>query len=209
MDFCRFAVKHLGRLTQKAPVAKHVAYIMRDENYGPAQAHVRYMTRDAKTVQSREDLVHKEAHNLPPWADENPAAFFAAAERHERANGRFSTTWEIALPRELSRAHQITAVRDFLHTQFADRHPYAWAMHESHASDGAMNPHVHVIFSSRTLDGIARGEAQFFRRYNPEHPAHGGAKKAPFFTEQRAVFAVRQAWADVANWHLEHEFSRE
>jgi hypothetical protein len=148
--------------------------------------------------------VHKEAHNLPTWAEENPAAFFAAAEQYERANGRFSTTWEIALPRELSREHQITAVRDFLHTQFADRHPYAWAMHESRASDGATNPHVHVIFSSRTLDGIERDAAQFFRRYNPEHPEQGGAQKAPFFTERRAITASRQAWADVANWHLEH-----
>jgi hypothetical protein len=203
MTLYRFSVKHLSRGSHNAPISKHVAYIMREETYGPAHAHVAYITRESPTVRSREDLVHTEAHNLPAWAGGQVAAFFAAAEQYERANGRFSTTWEIALPRELSRAHQLTAVRDFLHTQFGERHVYAWAMHESRSSDGATNPHVHVIFSTRTLDGIDRDAAQFFKRYNATHPEHGGAQKDRFFVEPRALVAQRQAWADVCNWHLE------
>ena len=31
-----FSVTHRGRLNQKTPAAKHVAYIMRDDEYGPA-----------------------------------------------------------------------------------------------------------------------------------------------------------------------------
>jgi hypothetical protein len=60
-----------------------------------------------------------------------------------------------------------------------------------------------VIFSSRTLDGIDREPAQFFKRSNPHHPALGGAHKDRFFVARAAVPALRQAWADVANWHLE------
>lgn len=203
MALMRFAIKHLGRLTHRAPVAKAVAYIMREHEYGPAQAHLQYVTRTSPTTRSREDLVDKDAQNLPPWAGGSPATFFAAAERYERANGRFATTWEVAVPRELSRAHQLAAVRDFLQSQFGDRQPYAWALHESRASDGQTNPHIHVIFSARTLDGLARDPAQFFQRYNSAHPERGGAKKDPYFTQQVAAWTVRQAWTDVANWHLE------
>jgi hypothetical protein len=203
MALCRFAIKHLGRLTARAPVAQHVAYIMREGDYAPAQAHLRYLMRESETTRSREDLAHKEWHNLPAWAQESPATFFAAAEQYERANGRVATTWEIALPRELPREEQLAAVRAFLQTQFGTRHPYAWAMHESPASDGETNPHIHVLFSSRTLDGMARDAAQFFRRYDPEDPAKGGAKKDPWFTAQRSAWMSRQAWTDVANWSLE------
>ncbi len=203
MALCRFQVKHLGRLTAKAPVAQHVAYIMREGDYAPAKAHLRYLFREGETSRSREDLVHKEAHNLPAWAADSPATFFAAAEQYERANGRFSTTWEIALPRELSRPEQLVTVRAFLQTQFGTRHPYAWAMHESAASDGGTNPHVHVIFSERTRDGIDRSPPQFFRRYNPAAPERGGAQKDRELNQRSAVARARTAWTDVANWHLE------
>jgi hypothetical protein len=203
MALCRFAVKHLGRLTARAPVAQHVAYIMREGDYAPAQAHLRYLFRESEATRSREDLVHKEAQNLPAWTQGSPACFFAAAEQYERANGRFATTWEIAVPRELGRAEQLETVRAFLQTQFGARQPYAWAMHESHASDGGTNPHVHVLFSERTLDGLDRSPQQFFRRYNPETPERGGAKKDPVLHQLQTVARQRQAWTDVANWSLE------
>jgi hypothetical protein len=202
MAMYRFHVKHIGRTTHTTPVAKHVAYILREDDYGPASAHVRYLTREAANVKSREDLAHSEWHNLPSWADNKPAQFFAAAEEYERSNGRLSTTWEIALPRELPRPQQITAVRDFLDTQIA-KQPYAWALHDSKASDNGMNPHVHVIFSSRTIDGIHREADQFFKRYNPEHPEEGGARKDTSTHDRRAIALQRQVWSDIANWHLE------
>ena len=203
MALYRFSIKYLSRRTGGAPVDTAVAYLMREQDYAPAQAHLQYVTRTSPTTRSREDLVHTEACNLPPWAAGSPATFFATAERYERANGRVATKWEIALPRELPRAHQIAAARDFLQSQFGDRHPYVWALHESRAADGQTNPHVHVIFSARTLDGIARDPAQFFKRSNPQHPERGGAHKDRFFVARAAVPALRQAWADVANWHLE------
>jgi hypothetical protein len=203
MSLYRFSVKHLGRLTARAPVAQHVAYIMREDDYAPAQAHLQYVMRESETTRSREDLVQKAWQNLPVWAADSPATFFAAAEQYERANGRFATTWEIALPRALGRAEQLETVRAFLETQFGNRHPYAWAMHESHASDGGTNPHVHVLFSARTLDGLDRSPQQFFRRYNPDTPARGGAQKDPVLHERQAIGRQRQAWADVANWVLE------
>lgn len=202
MALYRFSIKYLSRLTGGAPVDKAVAYILREHTYGPTQAHLQYVTRTSPTTRSREDLVHHEAGNLPPWAA-SPATFFAAAERYERANGRIATKWEIALPRELTRDQQIAAARDFLQSQFGARHPYAWALHESRASDGQTNPHLHVLFSARTLDGIDRQPAHFFKRYNPQRPELGGAQKERFFVARAAVPALRQAWADVANWHLE------
>jgi hypothetical protein len=72
---------------------------MCDEEYGPAQAPLRDMLWDSTATRSREDFILKEAQHLPAWARENPATFFAAVERYERANGHCSTTWEIVLPR--------------------------------------------------------------------------------------------------------------
>jgi hypothetical protein len=203
MALYRFSIKYLSRRTGGAPVDKAVAYLMREQDYAPARAHLQYVTRTSPTTRSREDLVHTAACNLPPWAAGSPATFFAAAERYERANGRVATKWEIALPRELTRGQQIAAARDFLQSQFGDRHPYVWALHESRAADGQTNPHLHVLFSARTLDGIDREPAHFFQRYNPQQPALGGAQKDRFFVARAAVPALRQAWADVANWHLE------
>ena len=58
------------------------------------------------------------------------------------------------------------AARDFLQSTFGDKHPYVWALHDPVAADGGRQPHVHVLWSARMLDGIARTPAQFFRRYN-------------------------------------------
>ena len=38
-------------------------------------------------------------------------------------------------------------------------------------------PTRNLMFSERGNDGIARSEAQWFRRYNPKSPDQGGAKK--------------------------------
>ncbi len=190
MALTRFAVKHYGHLTRRP-------------NSATAAQAVGYITRADEPVMHREDLIHAEAQNLPAWAGNDPRAFFVAAEKHERANGRIYTIWEMSLPRELTQEQQLETTRAFLGAHLG-KHVYVWAMHESPASDGGTNPHVHVLFSHRTLDGIERGPEQFFRRYNPEHPEQGGARKDPDFSKQSMVYAMRQAWTDTVNTYLEH-----
>ena len=100
--------------------------------------------------------------------------------------------WKFSLPRELARRQQMDAARDVLQTAFGDRHPYVWALHDPLAADGGRQPHVHVLWSSRTLDAYARTPEQFFRRYNREHPERGGAEKARVLGHFGSVKASRQ-----------------
>ena len=201
MAYCRIEVKKLSRLSRTSPPGNTLAYINREQGYAPAQASMDYIMRAGHRVQQREDLVEKGAGNLPEWAA-TAATFFAKAEVYKRANGRLATSWIVTLPRELSQAQNSALVRDFLTTQLRD-HPYAYAIHESLASDGQLNPHVHVLFSERTNDGISRTAAQYFARANRDHPEHGGAAKERFFSERRAIGRIKESFCDLANVHLE------
>ena len=44
--------------------------------------------------------------------------------------------------------------------------------------DGKEQPHAHIMFSNRELDGVERPKELFFKRANPEQPELGGAKKS-------------------------------
>jgi hypothetical protein len=107
------------------------------------------------------------------------------------------------LPRELTRRQQLAAARDFLSGAFGTTHPYVWAMHDPLAADGGRQPHVHIILSPRTLDGIDRSPEHFFRQSNTTHPERGGAPRDRAFSHFGSVKAFRTMYTDVMNTHLE------
>jgi MobA/MobL family len=189
MSLVRFAIKHHSQTGQGAPSALHAAYILRDAQYGKTRAQVDDILRKSASTRGREDLVYREAHKLPRWAEGSPAKSFDVADQFEGANRRVSTTLEVALPRELPRAQQIALMQDFCHSQFGEKLPYAVALHESHTRHGGVNPHFHVIWSTRITDEVERTPAQHFKRPNWEYPAHGGAAKDPLFHERGHVAA--------------------
>jgi hypothetical protein len=188
MAIYHLTVKHGSRSQGRSALA-HATYIAREGPY----AHGRFA----------EQFVHVEHHNMPIWAQEHPHTFWAAADTHERANGRLYTELEIALPRELSADDRLTLARDFVASQMGTAHPCTWALHVSRALDGGEQPHVHLMFSERTHDGIARGPHLFFRRANPTEPARGGAAKDPAWHERDTLLALREVWAATANRALE------
>src|SRR5712691_5851642 len=170
-----------------------------------ALAHAHYIAREGPYAQGRfaEQFVEVEHRNMPTWAQDTPQAFWAAADTHERANGRLYTELEMALPRELSRPDQEALARSFIDSQIGTEHPCSWALHVSRALDGEEQPHVHVMFSERRHDGIDRGPDLFFRRANPDAPALGGAAKHPAWNHRDKVEELREAWAATANRALE------
>jgi hypothetical protein len=153
--------------------------------------------------QRREDLVATTSHNLPAWADGKPHTYFAAAERYEGVDRVAFTEWKITLPRELSHRENLALAHDLLDASFGTTHPYTYAFHDPAASDGDRQPHIHVLWSARTLDGIDRQPTQFFKRWNAHHPERGGARKDPALNHLGAVFAARQMLCDITNVHLE------
>jgi hypothetical protein len=82
-------------------------------------------------------------------------------------------------------------------------HPCSWAVRVRRALDGGEHPYVLLMVSERTHDGIARGPDLFFRRANPDDPAHGGAAKDPAWNHRDKVAELRAAWAETANQALE------
>ncbi len=201
------ATAHFTRTVYKSGgqgcAAQRIQYITRTGPYSPAEAHIRHQGLEAGTARRREDLVQWEYANLPTWATDDPVRYFRAAETHEGANRIAYTEWRFSLPRELSRGQHVDAARDVLQAAFGDRHPYVWALHDPPAADGGSQPHVHVLWSARTLDAHDRTPDTYFKKYNRAHPERGGAEKAPDSYHFGSVKAARVLYTDVMNLHLE------
>lgn len=153
-----------------------------------------YICREGK-YDDKPDLEHKESGNMPEWAQNDPRTFWQAADEHERANGRVYTEIEVALPREISPDQRQELVEKFIQEQIGNNHPYTVAIHSPPAAlDGGDQPHAHIIFSERKLDGIERNEEQFFKRANAKDPENGGTAKDRTWNEREKVQQIREAW---------------
>ena len=164
-----------------------------------AAAHSDYIEREGKYARGEDDdVVHRESGHMPEWAQDDPRAYWAAADAHERANGRLYRDIEFALPKELSERQQVALAREFsasVTTGTGERLPYTLAVHHGEGE----NPHAHLMFSERANDGLARRAEQWFRRHNPKAPDHGGAKKSEATKPKAWLEQTRASWAEQAN----------
>ena len=183
----------------KGRAAKHADYIEREGQYAQTPG------RESKL----EDLEHKASGNMPAWAEHDASVFWQAADEHERSNGATYREIEVALPRELTPAQRVELVEDFVKQQIGERHPFTYAIHIPKAAiEKGEQPHAHIMYSERTLDGIARDPDKFFKRANTKNPEKGGCKKDSAGTQER-LLATRELWAEVQNKHLEKAGSAE
>ena len=142
-----------------------------------------YITRTSHFKNYKESVSEQiefvKSGNLPSFAEGKPAEFWQAADVFERSNGRTCSSLVVALPKELNQAQRIELAEAFI-TEFADRYrfPFSCAIH-NHAGSiaGIEQPHLHLMYSERHMDGIDRSAEQFFKRYNPKDPQKGGAQK--------------------------------
>jgi len=169
-----------------------------------AGAHARYIEREGKYAKSRinETLEYQSSGNMPKWAEGNELAFWDASDLNERANGRVYSELEIALPREFSKEERERLVSDFIKRELKG-HPYTVAIHNKKALDGGEQPHAHIMFSERQLDGVERSREQFFKRANDKNPALGGTKKNRDWNRREKVDEVRLSWERAINKALE------
>ncbi len=172
---------------------------------GQASSHAAYIAREGHYAErdDYEDLEATGHGNLPAWTEGEPARFWSAADRYERANGATYREIEIALPRELNPDQRQALVLDFIQHEIGARHAHQWAIHNPGAAlAGGEQPHAHLMYSERTVDGIERTAEQYFKRYNGKHPELGGCRKDSAGTEER-LLETRQRWAEVQNAHLQ------
>jgi hypothetical protein len=147
---------------------------------GKAGPHAAYLSREGK-YQGREryeDLEATGAGNMPAWAAHNPIAFWESADEHERENGSAYREIEVALPRELNTDQRRELVEAFVAQEIGSKHAYQWAIHTPKAAlEGKDQPHAHIMYSERIVDGIERDPDQYFKRYNAKYPDRGGCQR--------------------------------
>ena len=165
-----------------------------------ARARAQYIVREAKDETGRDALAHSESGNMPEWAEDEPRHYWAAADAHERVNGRLFLEVECALPKELNAAQQRTLGRSFADALTGgERLPYTMALRRG----GGENPHVRLMISERALDGHDRDAELWFKRYNRKAPEKGGARKSRSLHGREWLENTRRGWARAANRALE------
>lgn len=205
------AVYHLSLRSSdkcKIPVHDYYQYICRLGRYGEGE--------------KADELIHTANHNIPAWATENPHEFWQASFDFERANGNTFKELEIALPNELSRKEQIKLAEDFCRELFGNEFAYTLAVHSNGARlsenigqlfgsenlSGVENPHMHIMFCERKLDGVERDKLNFFKRANSKNPERGGAKKDERWNgtyRRKHLIKVREKWAKIQNKYLKEK----
>lgn len=158
----------------------------------------------------RDDIVARGSGNMPRWAI-TPRVFWQAADNYERANGAAYREQELTIPRELTHKQRLNLLAAWIKQELGCKHAFQWAMHEPDALDGGTNPHVHLMFSERQVDGIERDPDTYFKRYNAKNPERGGCKKGwgahagetRTIGERRAdLVELRGRWETLVNEHL-------
>jgi hypothetical protein len=175
---------------------------------GASANHADYIGRDGKHKKKHDDDLEAAGHgNLPEWAGDSPRSFWQAADEFERVNGSTYRELVVALPRELTPPQRQALVEDFIDRELGGKHAFQWGIHNPKAAlEGGEQPHAHVMYSERILDGIDRPREQFFKRYNGKSPEKGGCQKASGGKTKdenvEALVATRALWAEVQNEHL-------
>lgn len=162
-------------------------------------ARFNYINRSGKYERDKDDLVFAADCNMPDFAKHNALIFWENADEHERSDARICLELELNLPSELKTVEQQIAVVEIYIKQLnerAGRFPISYAIH---SDKNGTNPHVHLMLSERTLDGIERPAEQYFRRGNSKNPERGGAIKSRWWHDKKNVFWSRAAWAESCN----------
>ena len=169
-----------------------------------AAAKYDYISRGGKyEAACQDEVVHLESGCMPSFAASDPRSYWTAADSHERSNGRLFRSLTAALPNSLDSAGRLQLARSFAARVTAGELPYTLVVHAglSRVESKPDNPHLHLVFSERMNDGVARAAELWFRRAAPKggDPATGGAKKSERTKPRAWLEETRQAWAAEMN----------
>ncbi|VWL84953.1 MobA/MobL family protein [Oceanivirga miroungae] len=159
-------------------------------------SHLSYINRKEK-YSARKDLVSIGEGNLPTEF-KNIEHFWESAVKNKRANARIYKEFEISLPKEFSDKENIELTEKFTRMVFKNKFVYNYAIH----NPKGIQPHAHIMFCDRELDGIKRNENMFFVRHNSKNPMLGGVKKNRFINTNNYLLEIRKLWEDILNEKL-------
>lgn len=177
---------------------------------GKAGPHAQYIAREGKYAKHNDGLEKLEGTghgNMPEWAQADPNFFWKMSDDKERKNGTSYREHIITLPRELTADQRHELIKEWIQQEIGEKHAYQYAIHNPLAMDGLEQPHAHLMFSERLIDGIDRDPDNYFKRYNTKNPERGGGKKAntPKLADERKLELKdqRDRWEKLCNSHLE------
>ena len=173
-----------------------------------AAAKYDYISRSGKyKLASQDEVLHLESGNMPSFAEADPRRYWEAADRHERSNGRLFRSMTVALPNSLSFAAQLLLAQAIAEHVTGGDLPYTLAIHAGRSKVAGVpaNQHLHLVFSERVNDGVARAAEQFFRRAASagRDPASGGARKTERTKPREWLGETREAVAAAMNLAFE------
>ena len=103
---------------------------------------------EGRYTKKADEIEYKESGNLPRWARDNPAELWQCADLFERKNGSTYREHIIGLPRELNQAQRMKLVKEWVVNEMGTNKPYSLAIHNTIASDGQEQPHLHLMFAN-------------------------------------------------------------
>jgi MobA/MobL family len=223
MDITSRSKASKGKGVRNCSTAKKAHYIKREGRYAPAPHKNDQRVSDQSKYNARKDqfadrhedeIVFKGAGNMPKWPKTNPQEndqhYWDACDKYERANGRLSRNFILALPRELTDDQRYALTEGFIKsiavTKDGQGLPFSFAIHQDKDNH---NPHTHIMISERANDGINRNASTWFKRANPKTPKDGGARKTEDLKAISWLFGAREKWAAACNTALENAGSSE
>lgn len=191
-------------------------FFLKNGKQGKGKAHCDYIFREGRfgNGKMKEELVFKEAGNIPHWA-KSASDFFENADVFERANGNVYTEFEVGLQTELTLDENVELVKKLVNEHIGPQKVWAFAIHEKMATleEKQRQPHAHIMFSERIITDVneqVKYPNKFFMRYNPKEPQKGGYKKDKRFAENKHISSVnlssiRKYWQDINNEAFERK----
>jgi len=157
----------------------------------------------------KQDVVSAEIlapEGVPAWVYDRAELWNRVEESENRKDSQLARTYELELPRELSRDDRRELVKSFIEDRCVSAGMIAdIAIHENRASDGDAQPHAHVMLTMRHIgpDGFGiKG-----REWNPEFKNTKGGRG--FVADTSPLIELREKWAEYANRELERVGSTE
>ena len=164
-----------------------------------ARAAAAYILRTGDYKGDVDEVLHDRSGHMPAWAFDDPLVYWDAADLYERANGRLYKSVMFALPVEIGDDRRSALSESFAHALTdAEKLPFTLAIHRGKDH----NPHCHLMISERANDDMGRPPERWFRRYVPEYPERGGAKKTVALKPREWLTDTREAWAAACNQAL-------
>jgi len=119
--------------------------------------------------------------NAPAWMSDRSALWNHVEQIERRKDAQLCRELNVALPRELARAEQLSLARDFVQRELVDKGMVVQL--NLHDLEGE-NPHFHAMVTTRVIEG------------------GGFGKKERDWNSREQLQAWREAWADLSNVHL-------